>query len=356
MPDMHPEPTDGPLTFDELQLAARNRGIPIEALRDDITPTGMHYLLVHFDIPAIDAATWRLEIGGSVKKPLSLSLDDLKRRPRRELAVTIECAGNGRAYLHPRPVAQPWLNEAVSTAVWGGTPLAGVLADAGIRPESVDIVFTAADHGVERGFEHDYARSLTVADATRPEILLAWDMNGRPLEPQHGAPLRVVVPGWYGMAHVKWLKRIDALEKPFDGYQQKIAYHFKAHAKDPGTPITRIRPRALLIPPGFPDFLTRVRTVERGRVAVRGRAWSGTGTVTRVEFGVDGAWRDAALGPAVGEHAWRSWSCDWEAAPGEHRLSCRATDSAGNVQPVEQPWNYGGSGSNLVQDVKVVVR
>src|SRR5262245_61433124 len=127
-----PAPTEGPLTPEELQLAARNSGLPLEALRYDITPTGLHYLLVHFDIPAVDPAAWRLRFGGNVRRPLELTLDDLRARPRRTLAVTIECAGNGRARLHPRPISQPWLNEAVSTAEWTGTPLAGLLEDAGL--------------------------------------------------------------------------------------------------------------------------------------------------------------------------------------------------------------------------------
>src|SRR5689334_20855837 len=132
-----PPPTDGPLTFDELQLAARNKGMPLEALRYDITPVGLHYLLVHFDIPAIDPATWRLRIGGNVKRHLEISLEDIQRRPRITMPVTLECAGNGRARLTPRPISQPWLVEAVGTAEWTGTSLAGLLDEAGVEPGSV---------------------------------------------------------------------------------------------------------------------------------------------------------------------------------------------------------------------------
>jgi DMSO/TMAO reductase YedYZ molybdopterin-dependent catalytic subunit len=351
-----PAPTEGPLTADELQLAARNKGMPLEGLRYDLTPTGMHYLLVHFDIPYIDAKTWRLQIGGLVRRPLALSLDDIRARPRRSLPVTLECAGNGRARLFPRPISQPWLNEAVGTAEWTGTPLAALLAEAGITPEAVEILFSGTDHGVEKGYEHDYARSLTIADAVAPDVLLAYEMNGRPLEPQHGFPLRLLVPGWYGMTQVKWLARIDAIAAPFDGYQQAVAYRYRSGPDDPGTPVTRMRPRALMIPPGFPDFLTRRRTVERGDTVVRGRAWSGMAPVTRVEFGIDGAWQDAALLDPLGPFAWRAWSCEWRATPGEHLLACRATDAAGNVQPLEQPWNLQGMGNNLIQQVPVSVR
>jgi DMSO/TMAO reductase YedYZ molybdopterin-dependent catalytic subunit len=256
----------------------------------------------------------------------------------------------------PRPISQPWLNEAVGTAEWTGTPLRALLDDAGIEPGSVEILFTGADHGIEKGHEHDYARSLSVEDATRPDVLLAYEMNGRPLEPQHGSPLRLLVPGWYGMTHVKWLVRIDALTEPFDGYQQKIAYWYKQAPEDPGEPVTRIRPRALMVPPGFPDFLTRARTVERGRVELAGRAWSGMAPIARVQVGVDGTWSDATLGRSLGPFAWRPWSFAWEAIPGEHVLACRAFDDAGNAQPLEQPWNVQGMGNNLVQRVPVVVR
>jgi DMSO/TMAO reductase YedYZ molybdopterin-dependent catalytic subunit len=351
-----PEPTTGPLSFEELQLANRNRGLPLEALRYDITPTGLHYLLVHFDIPLVDAAAWRLRLGGKVKKEMSLSLEDLRSRPRCTLPITFECAGNGRARLSPRPISQPWLNEAVSTAEWTGTPLANLLDEAGLAPGVVELVFTGADHGVEKGYEHDYARSLSVNEAKHPEVLLVYEMNGRPLEPQHGFPLRLIVPGWYGMTQVKWLSRIDAVSAAFDGYQQRVAYLYKRDADDPGEPVTRMRPRALLVPPGFPDYLTRRRILDRGRIAVHGRAWSGQGSISRVEFCVDDRWIDAALGKASGLFSWCAWSVEWDASPGEHVLSCRATDSAGNVQPTDPPWNFQGMGNNLAQEVSVTVR
>lgn len=351
-----PPPTEGPLTLEELQLATRNRGMPLEALRYDVTPVGLHYLLVHFDIPALDPREWRLNVGGNVRRPLSLSLDDLRARPRRTLAVTLECAGNGRARLLPRPISQPWLNEAIGTAEWIGTPLVEVLAEAGLEPGTVDIVFTGADHGIEKGYEHDYARSLPLEETQRPEVLLAYEMNGRPLEPQHGAPLRLLVPGWYGMTHVKWLVRIEALTQHFDGYQQSVAYWYKSSPEDPGEPVQRIRPRSLLIPPGFPDFLTRRRILSQGRVEIRGRAWSGMAPIAQVELGIDGRWMPATLHQSLGPFAWREWSCEWEAIPGEHLLSCRAGDAAGNAQPLEQPWNLQGMGNNLVQSVPVTVR
>lgn len=349
-------PTDGPLTLEELQLAGRNRGMPLEALRYDVTPTGLHYLLVHFDIPVVDPARWRLSLGGLVDRPLQLTLADLRARPRRTVPVTLECAGNGRARLQPRPLSNPWLLEAIGTAEWGGTPLAALLEEAGVRGDAVELVFTGADRGVQGGVEHDYQRSLRVDDPVLSEVLLVDEMNGAPLQPQHGFPLRLLVPGWYGMASVKWLERIEAVAEPFTGYQQATAYHYRTDADDPGIPVSRIRVRALMTPPGIPDFFTRRRLVDAGRTPLTGRAWGGRAPIRRVEVGIDGEWHEASLGPVLGDFAWRAWSFDWDATPGEHVLACRATDEDGEAQPLEPRWNYQGMGNNAVQAVHVTVR
>jgi len=342
-------------TPEELQLATRNRGMPLEALRYDLTPTGMHYLLVHFDIPATDGAGWTLDVDGAVERPLSLSMDRIRSMPKVTLPVTMECAGNGRARLEPRPLSQPWLLEALGTAEWTGTPLAGVLAEAGVSADTVDLVFTGADRGVQGGIEQDYQRALTPTEAMRDEVLLAYEMNGSPLEPQHGFPLRLIVPGWYGMTSVKWLRRITASTERFEGYQHE-AYRYVQHEEETGTPVTRMQVRALMVPPGIPDFFTRARMVDAGVVTLFGRAWSGSAAVTGVEVGVDGDWAEAELGPDQGPWAWRSWSHTWSAAPGRHVIACRATDASGATQPGEQPWNLYGMGNNQVQEVVVVVR
>ena len=340
----------------ELGQATRNRGMPLEALGHDVTPVGLHYLLVHFDIPLVDSESWRLRIGGSVRREVELSLADIRARPSMTLPVTMECAGNGRARLDPRPMSQPWLNEAIGTASWTGTPLAGVLAEAGIDAGTEEIVFVGADHGIEGGEEVDYSRSLPLAEAMRPEVLLAYEMNGRPLEPQHGFPLRLLVPGWYGMTSVKWLARIEAVTEPFRGFHQAVAYHYKDSEDDPGEPVSRIRPRALMIPPGFPDFPERNRYMDRGDVMLEGRAWSGGVPISSVEVSIDGESFDADLAEPVGEWAWRAWSHEWEATQGTHSLSCRAVDASGERQPLDQPWNVQGLGNNLVQRIDVFVR
>lgn len=348
---------DGRFTFEEVQLALRNRGIPIEALRYEITPSGLHYLLTRFDVPDVNEMTWRLQVDGLVERPLLLSLNDLKRMPRVTEPVTMECAGNGRALVQPRPIGQPWILDAVSTARWTGARLRAVLEEAGVRPETIDVVFWGADHGIERGVEHTYARSLRLAAAARDEVILAYEMNGAPLEPQHGAPLRLIVPGWYGMASVKWLTRIEAIDRPFDGYQQVSSYHYRQASDKPGEPVTGIKVRALMVPPGFPDYISRARVLKAGRTVLTGRAWSGFGAaVTRVEVGIDSVWHNADLGSQPGPFAWRAWRYEWDATAGEHELACRATDAEGSVQPLTSYWTRGGMGNNVVQKIPVLVR
>jgi len=306
----------------------------------------------------VDAAAWRLRVGGLVEQHLELSLDELRARPSRTFAVTLECAGNGRALLSPRWPSQPWLLEAVGNAEWTGTPLGPLLDEAGLDPRAREIVFAGLDRGIQGDVEHRYERSLAVAEAAGEDVLLAYAVNGQPLPPQHGYPLRLIVPGWYGMTHVKWLAEVTAVDERFRGWQQEVAYRLRSSEEDEGEPVTRILPRSLLVPPGIPDFLTRDRRVAAGPCLLEGRAWSGHGAIERVEVSTNSGvtWADAALSPApASRHAWRGWTYDWDAEPGEYVLSCRATDAAGNVQPVEARWNLEGYCNNAVQRVPVTV-
>ena len=353
-----PVSDDSGITVDELRLAARNHAMPLEALRWDLTPVGLHYLLVHYDVPFVDASAWRLAVTGAVDRPATLTLDDLRRRPSIDLVATMECAGNGRALLEPRPLSQPWLTEAVGTARWTGVPLGSLLEEARPRAAAVDVVFGGLDRGVEGGIEQRYERSLPLAEALDAGAVLAYEMNGAPLPPQHGFPLRLVVPGWYGMTNVKWLETIRVDDEPFAGYQVTHSYRMRATEDEEGRAVTRMRPRSLMIPPGVPDFFSRDRVVEAGSTTLEGRAWSGRAPVVRVEVSTDGGmtWADATLGDELGAWAWRGWSLAWDATPGEHVLCSRATDATGETQPLAPQWNLGGYENNAVQRVPVVAR
>jgi DMSO/TMAO reductase YedYZ molybdopterin-dependent catalytic subunit len=331
--------------------------MPLEMLRHDVTPAGLHYLLIHFDVPYTDGIGWQVEVGGHVQTPLVLDLDTIRSLPAITHQVTMECAGNGRARLEPRPLSQPWLEGAVGNAEWTGAPLAAVLERAGVRDGAVEVVLTGADRGVQDDVEHDYERSLPIEEAMQPGVLLAYEMNGAPLLPQHGFPIRAIVPGWYGMTQVKWLKRITLVTERFEGYQQAVAYRFLTSDDDPGRPVTRMRPRSLMVPPGIPDFFTRERRVAAGPVTIHGRAWSGRGPIERVELSADSGatWSDASLQPPAGPHAWTGWSFDWNAQPGSYELCSRATDATGATQPLEPDWNVQGMENNAVQRAPVVV-
>jgi DMSO/TMAO reductase YedYZ molybdopterin-dependent catalytic subunit len=291
-----------------------------------------------------------------VQRPRAFQVAELRALGEKTLRVTMECAGNGRAGMTPRYPSMPWSCGAVGTADWSGVPLSAVLRAARPAREAVEIAFHGADAGFDSGVEHCFARSLRI-DEVSDDVLIAWAMNGQPLPPQRRAVLRLVVPGWYGMASVKWLTRIEVLDRPFEGYQQAVGYRYRKHEGDDGTPVRHMRVKSLITPPGIPDWYTRRRLVEQGTVEVEGRAWSGAGVaITKVEFGIDGAWRDAEVEPQSAKFAWQRWRATWRAQPGEHELACRATDAVGAVQPVEPDWNLAGMGNNAVHRVQVTVR
>ena len=259
-------------------------------------------------------------------------------RPAR-LRVTLECAGNGRGVMTPRYPSMPWGHEAVGTAEWTGTPLRHVLERVGLGEDAAEIAFIGADRGFDSGQEHAYGRSLKREPALGDDVLLVWAMNGAPLLPQHGFPLRLIVPGWYGMASVKWLDRIEALDKPYDGYQQAVGYHYPlragrpaharhAHAGEVAAGAAR-HPRLVHAPPAG----GRRRGDADGPRVVGSAACRSP----RSRSAIDGAWQPAELDPPQGKFAWRGWRASWNATPGEHELACRATDANGETQPLETP-------------------
>jgi sulfane dehydrogenase subunit SoxC len=272
----------------------------------------------------------------------------------------MECAGSGRAHLAPRPVSAPWHDEAIGCAEWTGTPLRGVLEQAGLLEDAIEVLFTGYDRGVDQDVEQDYQRSLPLEEVMREDVLLAYAMNGQALPAPHGFPLRLIVPDWYGMASVKWLRSITAIAAPFEGVQQSLLYRYRRSEDDPGTPVTRKEPRALMAPPGIPEFLSRLRHLRAGPTLIEGRAWSGQGAISRVEFSADGGttWADVRLEPQLAQYGWTAWSHEWDAdEPGDYELCARATDASGNTQPLDvaNVWNHGGYAVNAVQRVAVRV-
>jgi DMSO/TMAO reductase YedYZ molybdopterin-dependent catalytic subunit len=321
-----------------------------------VMPNAHFYVRNHFQIPVLDPTTWRLEVGGLVERPLSLSLRDLMNMRSQALVVTLECAGNGRALLDPPAAGEQWELGAVSTAEWTGVPLVEVLDRAGVKPGAREVVFRGVDNGTLPGQTDtiSFERSLTIDDARDSEALLAYAMNGEPLPIQHGFPLRVVVPGWYAVASVKWLREIEAIEGSFDGHYQTGSYFFE-HERDGKVtrdPTTLQRVRALITEPK-PD-----EELEQGELAIRGVAWSGAAPIARVEVRIgDRDWQEARLLGARHRHSWQWWELITRIENrGTTTIRARAADLAGRIQPDAAEWNRLGYGNNAVQAVPVSVR
>lgn len=322
-----------------------NRETSLDAL--DATPGAPLYVRCNFPIPRLHAATWSLAVDGMVRRPEALDLAALRALPFVERDVLLECAGNGRSLMNPVPAGVAWGLGAVGVARFGGAPLAAVLDRCVLDPAVTELVFTGADAGVVEGRETAYAFSLERGLALAEGPLLAWTMNGEPLAPEHGHPVRLVVPGQYGMRSVKWLTRITAIDRPFRGhFREKYRYRGERGVPD-ASPVGPIRVRSLILSPRPDDRLGR------SAVEVRGIAWSGHGPVVRVEVGIDDEWREAEIHTRSEPARWR---LDWTPpGPGSYELAARATDAAGMTQPDAAVWNEGGYGNNVVHRVRVAV-
>lgn len=332
-----------------------NDETPLEALAHPRTPTPLFYRRSNFDIPELDPAAWSLAVGGHVAAPREVDLEFLRALPRHEVTVTMECAGNGRSLVTPLPPGHPWGLCAVSTASFAGVSLRDLLDLVRPAEGAVEVLFRGADAGeVEPGREVPFARSLPLQALRDPDVLLAWEMNGAPLRPEHGAPLRLVVPRWYGVASVKWLVEVRVLARPFEGHFQTERYVYRGDPLVPDeTPVTRMRVRSLIVQP------EEGASVRAGQpVQVSGVAWSGEAPVARVELSADGGrtWSSATLGEAPSPCASAPWWAVWvPEGAGRYELLARATDAAGNTQPLEHIHNELGYGNNAVHRVPVQV-
>ena len=331
-----------------------NAETPAHALAAEITPTAHVYVRSNFPTPPVHAGSHRITVVGAVRAPLVVTMDGLRALPSRTVVATMECAGNDRSFMRPLPPGELWQSGAVSTARWSGVPLSLVLERAGINSDAVEILVEGTDAGPRDDAEQPgpvaFARALPLADAVHPDTLLALMMNDEPLRPEHGAPVRLVAPGWYGMASVKWVARIEARTTPFGGYFQTRRYVYDDG--DGVTAVTRARVKSLIVSP-----VTGAQ-IPRAPARVWGWAWSGAGAITRVEVAVDGGdtWRDARVHAPASPHAWTRWEIDWEPRErGRYALRSRATDAAGAVQPDAVRANRLGYGNNAVQAVIVDV-
>ncbi len=315
----------------------------IEPGNDRTVPNDRFFVRSNGPVPVIDPTTWRLDVSGKVERPLSLSLADLRRLGSTQIVAFLECAGNGRTRFEPLPPGTPWRNDAVGNAVWEGVPLARVLDLAGVQPGTVDVVTQGADFPEMR-------RGLPLAVACDPGVLLVWTMNGEPLPIAHGGPVRLLVPGWAGIASTKWLAGIELIDRAFDGFWNTDNYVIWDERGDPLRLVAEMPPKSVFVTPADG------KAIPAGPVRIAGWAWSGFGPVQTVDVSTDAGhcWRLAHLHPGE-RRGWRRWDLVWDATPGQHRLQARATDERRLSQPVVAPWNAKGYLMNAIQEIVVVV-
>ena len=338
------------------QASPPNLESPFSSLDGRITPGESVYVRSHFPAPELTADSWRLRLGGLVDSPLELSLSDLRAMPARTVAATMECAGNGRMYLSPRMPGVQWDLGAVSTAEWTGVLLRDVLGQAGVRAGALEVVLeggdcgTLTDPGRTPGNIH-YARSLPLTKA-QDDVLLAYAMNGQALTRDHGFPLRAVVPGWYGMAAVKWLTTLHVTDAPYQGFFQTVDYSFW-QSRDGLSP--QMVPMTTMLVKAQHDCVPAASVFE-----VVGTAWTGQGDITRVEVSSDGGqtWAEAELVDAPQTGVWRRWRFQWQTPqqPGTVTLMARATDSAGRTQESGHDVGRGGYMINFPLPIPVHLR
>jgi DMSO/TMAO reductase YedYZ molybdopterin-dependent catalytic subunit len=320
-----------------------------------VMPNAHFYVRNHFQIPRLDPVHWRLNVSGLVERPLNLSLHDLHSMPSQDFLVTLECAGNGRARLDPPCEGEQWQYGAVSTAEWTGVLLREVLERAGVKPGAAEVLFRGWDSGALDADADPIAfeRSLTIDDARESEALLAYAMNGEALPVHHGYPLRVVMPGWYAVASVKWLRDIEVIGSPFEGHFQthRYFYEWQRGGDIVHEPVRLQRVRALITEPSQDE------QVEAGEVAIRGVAWSGAASIGRVEVSIDdGRWQEARLLSERHRHSWQWWELLTRFdRTGTITIRARATDLAGRTQPDQPEWNRLGYGNNSMQSITVNV-
>jgi len=323
-----------------------NLEMPFSSLDGFITPNESFYVRCHFPIPEISAENWSLEIEGEVEAPFELSYDELLAMETRTIAATLECAGNNRIFLEPKAKGVQWELGAVGNASWTGVLLSTVLDRAKVRAGAIEVILDGADEGVvdkspTPAGKISFCRSLPLNKA-RTDVLLAYEMNREKLSAAHGFPLRAIVPGWYAMASVKWLRRIIVTAKPFNGFYQSLDYSYW----------DRSGPLPTLAPLSEQQTKAEIARPENGETIaadsvyrIRGAAWSGTGEISRVEVSVDSgkSWQDAKLLGEPIRNAWRLWEYEWRtpAKAGRFTVIARATDSRGVVQPVERSGDRG---------------
>lgn len=331
---------------------------PVSLLKDYLTPNELFYVRHHAYAPTVDANAWKLTIDGEVDKPYTLTLDELKKFPKATVTVTLECAGNGRAFYEPAVPGIQWERGAVGTARWTGARLADVLKRAGVKVTGKYVALDGADKAV--GKQPEFIRNLPMDKALHVDTILAYEMNGQPLPALHGFPLRAVASGWEGAYAVKWLQHITVIPQEHDGFFVKTAYRYPNRRVAPGEAVAAqdMEPVKGLVVKSFLNAPLEGTKVKAGPVRVGGFAWAGEAFITKVEVSADNGatWTLAKLGKEREKYAWQSFEHTFNLTkPGSYLIMARATDSNGHVQPVSPQWNPSGYLWNVIDKVRIHV-
>ncbi len=331
---------------------------PVGLLNTWITPNELFYTRHHAYIPEINLSEFKLTVDGEVAKTLSLTLDDLKKLPRASVTVTLECAGNGRAFFDPPVAGIQWEKGAVGTARFAGARLADVLKMAGVKPTGKYVAMNGADKGV--GKQPDFIRNLPMDKAIHPDTILAYEMNGQPIPQIHGAPLRAIAPGWEGAYSVKWLNHLQVIDKEHEGFFVKTAYRYPNRRVAPGAPVDAkdMIPLTGLVVKSFINAPLEGESIKPGRVKISGFAWAGESMISKVDVSMDNGatWVPARLGKEREPYAWQSFTYEFSITrPGSYLLMARATDDKGRIQPVAPQWNPSGYLWNVIDKVRINV-
>jgi len=326
-----------------------------------LTPTHLFYIRSHFPVPKLECESYRLRIEGAVRNPLCLSLSELRNMPAETRVATLECAGNSRVFLVPKVKGVQWELGAIGNAEWTGFALADILQRVGLKSSARELVLEGADNGSIAEPPHPagkvhFARSLPINKAM-DDVVLAYKMNGEQLPAAHGFPLRAVVPGWYGMASIKWLQRIVVTEERFQGYYQTVDYSYwqSGDAGPELIPLSRMQVKAEIAKPGINEVFA-----PNDNYVIRGAAWTSEAEITKVEVTTNAGalWSEAKLIGDSDKNAWRLWEFNWRTpkAPGRYTLMARATDSRGRTQPNQRDTNRGTYMVNHCLPIDVEVR
>ncbi|MBA3483614.1 MAG: sulfite oxidase [Pirellulales bacterium] len=318
-----------------------NLEFPFASLDGVMTPNSQFFVRTHFPMPHVSRDDWRLKCRGHVERELVLNYDDLRELPSQTIAATIECAGNSRVFLVPKAEGVQWELGGVGTAEWTGVPLSTVLDRAGIKKGAVEVILQGADKGElteepKTPGEIHFARSLPLEKARQEEVILAYQMNGEDLAPEHGFPVRAIVPGWYGMASVKWLTRIEVTDRPFQGYWQTAEYaYWNRYSGEPvGVPVSEMQVKSAIARP-----MRGERIAPTTAYRVFGAAWSDGADIVKVEVSSDcgQTWKEAKLLGDAAPYMWRLWEFQWQPprTSGKCTLMSRATDNQDRRQPRE---------------------